>query len=121
MTEESKRVIMTETRMVIWTIITIITALIVITVSVIGLVSGLKNMQTYPSYKVLNYTYAYQTSEVQEYTHDIYLAHCVHDIYIEVPEDHANTYITAKKTDKIIYYRVYDCDFKVSNKGWAMK
>lgn len=70
------------------------------------------------TFGVVDYTYAYQTSEVQEYTHDIYLAHCKGDIYVEIPENYYSTTIDLKKTNKMIYYYVYGVDHKVSNKGW---
>ena len=70
------------------------------------------------SFGVIDYTYAYQTSEVQEYTHDVYLAHCKGDIYVEVPEDYYLSMVDLKKTNKMIYYYVYGVDHKVSNKGW---
>lgn len=71
-------------------------------------------------YKVEDYTYAYQTSEVQEYTHDIYLAHCENGAYVEVPENYNKSYISLKKIDKVIYYYVYGVDEKVSNMGYEM-
>lgn len=64
--------------------------------------------------------YAYQTSEVQEYTHDVYLAVCKDDVYVEIPEDYEKEYVPLKKTNKIIYYRVYGIEDKVSNKGYEM-
>lgn len=71
--------------------------------------------------KIEGFTYAYQTSEVQDVTHDVYLAHCENDIYIEVDEDYSKGSVAVKKTGNIIYYRVYGRDDKVSNKGWEKK
>ena len=69
-------------------------------------------------FKVNGFNYAYQTSEVQDYTHDVYLACCMGDIYVEVPETYYYPSIKLKETKKIIFYRVYGIDHKVSNKGW---
>lgn len=89
--------------------------------ALVGCIIGLKTTEQYPRMKITDFTYAYQTSEVQEYTHDVYLAHCTHDIYIEVPEDYSESSIVLKKTNKMIYYYVYGVEYKVSNKGWEIK
>lgn len=68
--------------------------------------------------KVQEYVMAYQTSEVQEYTHDVRLAH-INDFYVEVDEKCNYKHIAIKKTDNIIYYHVYGIEEKVSNKGWV--
>ena len=68
---------------------------------------------------VSGYTYSYITSEVQDYTHDCYLA-IVPDLdsYIEVPNDCLTRHISIKQTNKIIYYYIYEVEHKVSNHGW---
>lgn len=114
-------IIMREQKSTIGYFIFAVISLIVCITAIVMAIIGIKNNETYPRYKILNYTYAYQTSEVQEYTHDIYLAHCQNDVYIEVPEDYSNSSIRLKKTNKMIYYYVYGVDFKVSNKGWEVK
>ena len=69
---------------------------------------------------IKDYDYAYQTSEVQENTHDIRLAVCDGDVYIEIKESYKKGYVNLKHTGKVIYYRVYKVDEKVSNKGWEL-
>lgn len=64
--------------------------------------------------------YAYQTSEVQEYTHDIYLAVCKNNVYIEISKNYKKSYLPLKKTGKMIYYRIYGIEDKVSNKGYEI-
>ena len=95
-----------------------ISALICLFVCIM-VVSGFVNKSN-DGCKILDYTYAYQTSEVQEYTHDVYLAHCVNDAYIEVPIGYSKSTVKLKKASKWIYYWVYDVDYEVSNKGWEM-
>lgn len=78
-----------------------------------------------PKYKywhavIQGYDYSYQTSEVQENTHDVRLAICKNETYIEVSENYNKTYVALKYTGKLIYYRVYNNDKKVSNKGWEL-
>lgn len=71
--------------------------------------------------KIKGYDYAYQTSRVQEYTHDIYLALVGNEAaysYIEVPEDYDNEYVPLTQTEHYYYYRVYGTDKLVSNNGW---
>lgn len=68
--------------------------------------------------KVQEYVFAYQTSEVQEETHDVRLAH-INDFYVEVPNNCNYKHISIKKTDQITYYYVYGIEEKVSNKGWV--
>lgn len=91
-------------------------AIITLIASVLFLASCVNNEGT--EFKVDGFAYAYQTSEVQEFTHDVYLAHCMGDIYVEVPETYYLPSIRLKETQKIIYYRIYGVDHKVSNKGW---
>lgn len=68
------------------------------------------------------YTYSYQTSEVQEVTHDCYLAivssSFEDETFIEIPVNYSKTYVDLVKTNKMIYYWVYDRDYIVSNRGW---
>lgn len=72
-------------------------------------------------YKVIAYDYAYQTSEVQEYTHDIRVAKIDSGVYVEVPDDYKGYYIQVKPSEKITYYYVYGEEQKVSNGGWVLK
>ena len=67
--------------------------------------------------EVESYAVAYQTSEVQEYTHDCYLAKCG-DIYVEVNWGLNLESITIEKTDHVVYWHVHGIDEKVSNEGW---
>jgi len=73
-------------------------------------------------FSVAAYVYSYQTSEVQEYTHDCRLAQFIDNeeqwCYVEVESEYNETYVCVKKTDKIIYYRIYSCGEKVSNNRW---
>lgn len=75
-------------------------------------------------FKVDSYCYSYQTSEIQEYTHDCRLAEFTDNenqtCYVEVETDYNESNIKVKKTDKIVYYRVYDIEYKVSNNGWKL-
>ena len=70
---------------------------------------------------VNNYTIAYITSEVQEYTHDLKIGHCEDDIYIEVPYDYSKHTVNVKYTGRFIEYWVEDSDIKVSNKGYELE
>lgn len=70
------------------------------------------------TFSIRSFTYAYQTSEVQDYTHDVYIAHCNGDIYVEVPETYYQLAIDLTYTKKIVTYYVYGVEHKVSNKGW---
>ena len=74
-------------------------------------------------FSVASYVYSYQTSEIQEYTHDCKLAQFRDDekqwCYVEVPNDrHEYSWVQVKKTNKLIWYRVYDTKEKVSNNYW---
>lgn len=80
------------------------------------LITGCSNNTEH--FGVTNYTYSYITSEVQEVTHDVYLAHCENNLYIEVPLDYKKDTVPVKYTGKIITYHVYDSDEKVSNGGY---
>lgn len=77
------------------------------------------NNTTY--FTILDYAHAYQTSEVQNFTHDIYLAHCAGDIYVEIPDTYDLSYVEVYKTDDVVYYRIYESQFKVSDKGWKLR
>jgi len=85
------------------------------------LLVGCKNTDI-KKFKVDSYCYSYQTSEIQEYTHDCKLAEFTDNknqtCYVEVETDYNESNIKVKKTDKIVYYRVYDIEYKVSNNGW---
>lgn len=72
------------------------------------------------TFTILDYAHAYQTSEVQNSNRDIYLARCVGDIYVEIPDTYDLSYVEVYKTDEIIYYRIYESQFKVSDKGWKL-
>lgn len=72
----------------------------------------------YVTKNVRDYAYSYMTSEVQDYTHDVYLACCEGDIYVEVPEWYKEKTVRLAESDKTIWYYVYGIDGKVSNKGW---
>lgn len=70
--------------------------------------------------KVVNYDIAVITSEVQEYTHNLKLAHLDNDIYVEVPNDYNEETINIEYTGKVIYYHTVNGN-KVSNKGYESK
>jgi len=70
--------------------------------------------------KVIGYHMAYQTSEVQEYTHDVKVAELSQNRFIEVPNDYKETTITIRQTGKITYFYIYDVEDKVSDKGWKL-
>lgn len=78
----------------------------------------------YKTFDVISYAYSYQTSEVQEYTHDCKLAQFRDDenkiCYIEVAYSYNKETINVKKDEKLIYYRVYDIEEKVSNNSWEL-
>ena len=75
-------------------------------------------------FKVDSYCYSYQTSEIQEYTHDCRLAIFNDTIkqkcFVEVPYDYYEKYINVKYTGKKIWYRVYDINEKCYNNGWEL-
>ena len=79
---------------------------------------GCNNLIKTETFLVKNYTYSFITSEVQEVTHDVYLAHCDNGYYIEVPENTKKVKIDVIKKDKVIYYHVNDTDEKVNNGGY---
>lgn len=87
-----------------------ISALICLFVCIM-VVSGFANKSN-DGCKILNYTYAYQTSEIQEYTHDVYLAHCENDIYIEVPIGYSKSTVKLKDSAENIY-RTFIRDYGV--------
>ena len=76
----------------------------------------------YDTFSVIGYVYSYQTSEVQEYTHDCRLAtfkdYEDNMSYVEVDANYDETFVDVVKSDKKIYYRVYDIEKKVSDNGW---
>ena len=84
-----------------------------------GLLTGCGKPTT--TLNVNNYTIAYITSEVQEYTHDLRMVHCENDIYIEVPYDYSKNTVNVKYTGKLIEYWVEDSEIKVSNKGYELE
>lgn len=70
---------------------------------------------------IRDYDYAYQTSQVQEITHDIRLAICDNETYIAIDRNYNKSYVPLKYTGNYIYYWVYKVsDQKVSNKGWEL-
>lgn len=77
------------------------------------------------TFKVDEHVIAEITSEVQEHTHDMYLAHCVrgaNDCYIEVPVNDTRTELQLYYTGYIIKYTITRGigSTKVSNNGWAI-
>lgn len=86
------------------------------------LLVGCKKPQN--KFTVLTYCYSYQTSEVQDYTHDCRLAVFVDNegktCYVEVDYSYYEDTIKVKKTEKNITYRVYSFEEKVSNNGWEL-
>ena len=84
-----------------------------------GLLTGCGETTT--TLNVNNYTIAYITSEVQEYTHDLRMGHCEDDIYIEVPYDYSKNTVKVRYTGRLIEYWVEDSDIKVSNKGYELE
>lgn len=84
-----------------------------------GLLTGCGKTTT--TLNVNNYTTAYITSEVQEYTHDLRMVHCENDIYIEVPYDYSKNTVNVKYTGRFIEYWVEDSEIKVSNKGYELE
>lgn len=91
------------------------------------LLVGCKNKEKEPQNKftVLNYCYSYQTSEIQDYTHDCRLAKFKDldkkECYVEVSPNYNKSEIEVEYTGKVIYYRIYYYDYKVSNNGWEVK
>lgn len=84
-----------------------------------------KEKESQNKFTILTYCYSYQTSEVQDYTHDCRLAK-FRDIksiecYVEVPQDYNEDTVEVSYTGKKIFYRVYYVDVKVSNNGWEVK
>lgn len=84
----------------------------------------LEGVITY-TFKVDEYVIADITSEVQEITHDMYLAHCkrgANDCFIEVPVNDTRTELQLYYTGYIITYTVSHgiVSQKVSNNGWAI-
>ena len=75
-------------------------------------------------FSVASYVYSYQTSEVQDYTHDCRLAVFTDNenktCYVEVAYTYNEETINVKKSEKLIYYRVYDIKEKVSNNYWEL-
>ena len=97
-----------------------ITKIILKALLLCGLLTGCGKPTT-TTLNVNNYTIAYITSEVQEYTHDLRMVHCEDDIYIEVPYDYSKNTVNVKYTGKFIEYWVEDSDIKVSNKGYELE
>ena len=81
-------------------------------------------VKDYKTFDVNSYTYSYQTSEVQEYTHDCHLAVFTDNenktCYVEVDYSYNEETINVKKTEKLIWYRVYDIEEKVYNNYWEL-
>ena len=78
----------------------------------------------YKTFDIISYAYSYQTSEVQDYTHDCRLAVFTDNenktCYVEVAYTYNEETINVKKGEKLIYYRVYDIKEKVSNNYWEL-
>ena len=76
----------------------------------------------YKTFDVISYAYSYQTSEVQDYTHDCHIAVFKDDVkqycYVEVPYEYHETAINVKYTGKMIWYYVYGIQARVYNYGW---
>ena len=75
----------------------------------------------YTKFDVKYLTTAYITSEVQEKTHDMTLAYCDNDIYVEVPDYFNSNTVNLVYTNRIIWYTIRLSDgfsIKVSNKGY---
>ena len=70
------------------------------------------------THKVLSYHIAYQTSEVQEYTHDLNLAKISDTVYIEVPQNYHKKTVQIIYNGNIVYYWIEPYT-KVSNQGWV--
>lgn len=75
-------------------------------------------------FKVTEHKIAVQTSEVQEHTHDIYLAYCVagaNECYIEVPVNDTREKLMLVHTGYVITYKFDGIINKtVSNNGWEI-
>lgn len=77
------------------------------------------------TFKVEDHVIAVLTSEVQEITHDMYLAYCkrgVNEAFIEVPVNDKSTELELVYTGYQITYTLERglIDSKVSNNGWAL-
>lgn len=71
--------------------------------------------------KVIEYLTAFMTSDFQAETHDIKLAKCDQELYIEVPKDCELKKIEVEKTDNVTTYFIADEEEvfkKVTDKGW---
>lgn len=75
-------------------------------------------------FTVKEHKIAVQTSEVQETTHDIYLAYCVrgaNECFIEVPVNDERETLTLVHTGYVITYKFDSLLTKdVSNGGWEL-
>jgi hypothetical protein len=97
---------------------------ITITAGVLGLIIlWAIIMIVYPStaihkHKVLNYDVAYITSDVQEYTHDLKIAHLENNIYIQVPDDYDEEYVDIVQTGHETFFYIMSSKEKVSDKGY---
>ena len=61
-----------------------ITKIILKALLLCGLLTGCGKPTTTTTLNVNNYTIAYITSEVQEYTHDLRMVHCENDISVRL-------------------------------------
>jgi uncharacterized protein YcfL len=91
-----------------------------ISLLLLGLLFMMASCSNRSKVKVVNYDVAVITSEVQEHTHNLKLAHLDNDIYVEVPNDYDKDTISIEYTGKVIYYHTVNGD-KVSNKGYELK
>ena len=86
------------------------------------LLTACANKPTTYTFEVEGHYTAIMTSEVQETTHDIYLAYCVRGVngaFIEVPQGD-------KRTELKLYYTGYQIKYTLDNggygysEGWAL-
>lgn len=86
------------------------------------LLTACANKPTTYTFEVKEHYTAIMTSEVQETTHDIYLAYCVRGVneaFIEVPQGD-------KRTELELYYTGYQIKYTIDNggygfsEGWAL-
>lgn len=91
-----------------------------ISLLLLGLLFMMASCSNRSKVRVVNYDVAVITSEVQEHTKNLKLAHLDNDIYVEVPNDYNEETISIEYTGKVIYYHTANGD-KVSNKGYELK
>lgn len=87
--------------------------------------NALKRSERIYEFDVDGHFIATLTSEVQEHTHDMYLAHCIreaNETYIEVPVNDQSLKLNLIYTGYNITYTLGSgiTSKKVSNQGWAL-